>query len=117
MRQPTDFRRSNLSLPGTERATLESWVRARTTQQRIVLRSLIVLQLADGRSAREVARRLGVSRHTVDLWRARFLAEGCDSLTHDRPGRGRKPRTASHEGRLYDARLDGTPLYSQAAAS
>jgi DNA-directed RNA polymerase specialized sigma24 family protein len=72
------------------RATLERWVRARTTPQRVVLRSRIVLLLIEGLSAREVARRIGVSRHTVDLWRERYLSEGCDSLLRDRPGRGRK---------------------------
>ena len=70
---------------------LERWVRAPTTQQRVVLRSRMVLLLAEGLSARRVAQLLGVSRHTVDLWRKRYLEEGCDSLTHDRPGRGRKP--------------------------
>jgi len=77
-------------LPGRDRATLERWIRARTTPQRLVLRSRVVLLLAGGLSAREVGRRLGVSRHTVDLWRSRYMAEGCDSLAHDRPGRGRK---------------------------
>lgn len=76
--------------PHTDRATLERWVRATTMPQRVVLRSRIVLLLTEGLSAREVARRLGVSRHTVDLWRRRYLHEGCASLTHDRPGRGRK---------------------------
>ena len=71
-------------------ATLEHWVRAPTTQQRVALRSRMVLLLGTGLSAREVARRIGVSRHTVDLWRKRYLEEGCDSLTRDRPGRGRK---------------------------
>jgi transposase len=73
-----------------DRPTLEAWIRARTTPQRTVLRSRIVLLLSDGLSAREVARRLGVSRHTVDLWRARYTQEGCESLTRDRPGRGRR---------------------------
>lgn len=73
-----------------DRTTLEGWVRAQTTPQRTVLRSRIVLLLADGLSAREVARRLGVSRHTVDLWRKRYLEEGRDTLTRDRAGRGRK---------------------------
>jgi transposase len=74
-----------------DRATLESWVRAPTTPQRTALRSRLVLLLSEGLSAREVARRLGVSRHTVDLWRERFLEEGCETLTRDRPGRGRRP--------------------------
>jgi transposase len=82
-----------------DRSTLEAWVRARTTPQRTALRSRIVLLLDEGHSAREVARRLGVSRHTVDLWRARFIQEGCESLTRDRPGRGRRPVMALMEQR------------------
>ena len=81
-------------LDACDRITLETWIRARTTPQRTVLRSRIVLLLGEGLSAREVARRLGVSRHTVDLWRSRFHAEGCDALTRDRPGRGRRPASA-----------------------
>jgi DNA invertase Pin-like site-specific DNA recombinase len=77
-----------------DRAILERWVRSGTTPQRTVIRSRIVLLLDEGLSAREVARRLGVSRHTVDLWRARYIKEGCDVLTHDRPGRGRKRASA-----------------------
>lgn len=77
-----------------ERATLERWVRSGTTPQRTVMRSRIVLMLAEGLSAREVARRLGVNRHTVVLWDARFVKEGCDALTRDKPGRGRKPATS-----------------------
>jgi hypothetical protein len=45
-----------------DRATLERWVRAPTTQRRVALRSQIVLLLDEGR----------------------------DTLTRDRPGRGRK---------------------------
>jgi transposase len=79
-------------LTTAERRTLEKWVRARTTPQRVALRSRIVLLLADGLPQREVARRLGVSRHTVGLWRSRYFEGGTGALTHDRPGRGRKQR-------------------------
>ena len=78
-----------LVMTPADRATLERWSRMRTAPQRTVLRCRIVLMLGDGVSAREVARRLGVSRHTVDLWRKRYLEEGRDTLLHDRPGRGR----------------------------
>lgn len=74
-----------------DRRSLERWIRAGTTPQRVVLRSRIVLLLADGLSSRAAARALGVSRHTVDLWRKRFADGGCQSLVSDRPGRGRKP--------------------------
>ena len=73
-----------------DRATLERWVRSGTIPQRTAVRSRIILMLDQRVSAREVARRLGVSRHTVDLWAIRFAEEGCNALTKDRPGRGRK---------------------------
>jgi len=87
--QPADMSSSPF-LPGRDRVQLERWIRARTTPQRVVLRSRVVLLLAGGLSARAVGRRLGISRHTVDLWRKRYVEEGCDTLTRDRPGRGRK---------------------------
>jgi hypothetical protein len=79
-----------------DRKTLQRWIRMPTAPQRLVLRSRIVLMLADGCPAREVARRLGVSRPTVSLWRRRYMQEGCDVLTRDRPGRGR-PRAAAKQ--------------------
>ena len=84
-----------MQLSSEERGQLERWARAATVPQRTVLRSRIVLMLSQGLSGREVARRVGVSRHTVDLWRARYLAGGCDALTRDRPGRGRKKTRAA----------------------
>jgi transposase len=79
-----------MAIEAHDRATLERWSRMRTAPQRTVLRCRIVLMLGDGLSAREVARRLGVSRHTVDLWRKRYLEEGRDALRRDKPGRGRR---------------------------
>jgi len=79
-----------LAVGSEDRETLERWIRMPTAPQRLVLRSRIVLMLADGCPAREVARRLGVSRPTVALWRRRYSEEGCDALTRDRTGRGRK---------------------------
>jgi transposase len=91
--------------PNADRATLERWVRAPTTPQRIVLRSRMVLLLSEGLSAREVARRLRVSRHTVDLWRKRYQVEGCEALTYDRPGRGRKSQQPPEPSSFQSARL------------
>src|SRR5688500_14308054 len=73
-----------------DRKTLDRWIRMPTAPQRLVVRSRIVLLLADGCPAREVARRLGVSRPTVALWRRRYSQEGREALRRDRPGRGRK---------------------------
>lgn len=79
-----------LRLAAFDRDRLERWVRARTAPQRTALRSRIVLMLSEGLSAREVARRLAVSRHTVGLWRKRYMEEGYPALLTDRPGRGRR---------------------------
>jgi hypothetical protein len=90
---PMRKRVERLLLHPDDRSTLERWVRAPTTPQRVALRSRIVLLLlaGDGLSGREVARTLTISRHSVDLWRARYLAGGCEALKLDKPGRGRKP--------------------------
>ena len=81
MWKPTD------ALPMTveQRRMLEGWIRARTTPQRMVLRSKICLGAADGRSNNAIAKELETSRPTVLLWRERFLKEGVWGLSEDAP--------------------------------
>lgn len=50
----------------------------------------VVLLAAEGLSNVRIARKAGVSRPTVLLWRKRFEAEGPETLWKVRPGRGRK---------------------------
>lgn len=66
-------------------ATLEAWVRAPTTPQRVVLRSRICLLAADGTSNNAIAHRLGTSRPTVLQWRERFEKLGTAGLAEDAP--------------------------------
>ena len=75
-----------------QRAALERWVRGRTTPQRLLLRSRIVLLAADGHSNAAIAKRVGTTRSTVRLWVRRFEAGGPLALAQDAPGRGRKRR-------------------------
>ena len=81
---------ARFDLPATDRVTLDRWVGARSTPQGLLVRSRIILLLGQGLSGRAVAGRLRVSRHTVDLWRARYRDGGCVALTREKPGRGRK---------------------------
>jgi transposase len=80
-----------IELSDEERQRLESLVRRRTAEQRMVLRARIVLAAAGGEENARIAERLGVALHTVIKWRKRFFEEGMDGLV-DRKRSGR-PRT------------------------
>src|SRR6202171_1604612 len=80
-----------VSLSIGDQNEIQGWLGAHGTPQQVALRSRIVLAAAEGRSDSAIARRLQVNRHTVILWRHRFLEEGKESLWEVAPGRGRKP--------------------------
>jgi transposase len=67
---------------------LTRWARAATTPQRLARRARIILGSAAGLGSRRLAQQERMSRTTVQRWRARFVAAGCDGL-QDRPRRGR----------------------------
>jgi transposase len=71
------------------RRTLEGWVGARRSPQRMVMRARIVLLASQGVPNRRIAREVGTSRPTVVLWRNRFVAGGVAALVEEAPGRGR----------------------------
>jgi transposase len=93
--------RQGLRITDADRQLLGAWILAGTTPQRVVRRARIVLLATEGCSSREIASRLGVSTHTVSLWRRRFQAGGSPALMRDAPGRGRKVTvTANADSRL-----------------
>src|SRR5262249_29369080 len=80
-----------LVLEPAEREQLERWARRPKTEQRLALRSRIVLRCAEGVDNDEVALELGVNEKTVPKWRRRFLERRLDGLVGEpRPG---APRT------------------------
>jgi transposase len=81
---------------GEQRVLLERWVNAHGTPQSVAARAWIVLMGSDGASNSAIARKLGVSRPTVIMWRERFRVDGPRALWEVKPGRGRK-RTISAE--------------------
>jgi transposase len=82
-----------VSLGESERQELLALIRAHKTLQHFSFRAQIILYLADGHNAREVARLLGTSRLTVRRWRRHWLARhNCTVLE-----------------RLQDAPRPGTP--------
>lgn len=81
-----------IELTDGEREQLVTWSRGRSTPHRLVLRASIVLQAAEGLENREIAANLGTNRHTVALWRRRFLLHRLNGMEKDAPRQGRKPR-------------------------
>jgi transposase-like protein len=84
-----------IELSREERELLEGWTRRRTTANALALRSRIVLSAAGEQSNTEIARRLGVHRNTVSLWRRRFIEFRLDGLLDVRGSRGRSPTPRS----------------------
>ena len=80
---------------------------------RLVQRAQIILMAADGTESQEIARRMKVSRPTVQLWRQRFLALRLPGLEKDAPRPGRIPRiSAKKVSAVVEATLHTTPLHA-----
>ena len=82
-----------ITLSTEEQSQLRSWSRSQRRIAALALRARIILQCRQGRSNREVARRLGVTAQTVCKWRQRFLADRVPGLL-DQPRSG-APRSIS----------------------
>lgn len=65
-----------VTLSSRQRAILERLARRATSPQRLVRRVAIILAAADGANNDQIARRLGLARETVQIWRERWLAAG-----------------------------------------
>src|SRR5207253_11129738 len=75
-------------LTAVQKQQLTAWARAAKTPQRLARRARVILGSAAGLGSRRLARQEQMSRTTVQRWRTRFMAAGCDGL-QDRPRRGR----------------------------
>ena len=85
---------SRLELTEQDREKLEQTAKSGKSQEDQALRAKILLLKADGLSSQEIAKQLGVNRHTVDLWIGKYREKGrddrLDQVLRDAPGRGRK---------------------------
>jgi transposase len=87
-----------LDVSPKDRAQLERWVRAHTTEQRIWLRARVVLMAADGHTNRAIAAATELSEEAVGRWRRRYAQAGIKGLK-DRERSGRPP-VYGHDDRL-----------------
>jgi transposase len=97
-----------VSVSDEERASLESWLRSPTTEQRLAFRARVVLAAASGEGSASIARREHVRLTTVSTWRRRFADQGIVGLQDEQ--RGGRPETygADAERRIL-ALLDEPP--------
>jgi len=91
-----------------ERKTLEKWVRASKTEQRLVLRSKIILLAAEGLLNKEISQRMEVRQATVSEWRKRFAAKRLEGL-QDTPRSGKPRRYDEHTEQRILKQLDEKP--------
>lgn len=78
---------SSIVLSPAERKTLESWVRAGRTEQRIALRAKILLAASKGMDNKKIASTLNTTQITVGKWRKRFAEKRAEGLKDSpRPG-------------------------------
>jgi len=71
-----------------DRRKLEALARSRTAQYRTTLRCRIVLAASEGTSNQAIAQALQLNRHTVEIWRQRYVEQGIRGLKEAaRPGR------------------------------
>ena len=101
---------ASIILSPEERSTLDRWARGRSIPLRLVERAQIIQMAANGSLSQDIARRRGVSRPTVQLWRQRFLALRLAGLEKDAPRPGRIPRIGARKIRaVIEATLHKTP--------
>lgn len=99
-----------LKMMEEQRRILEAWVRAKTTPQRVVLRSRICLLAAEGVSHNAIAKRLNTSRPSVLLWTNRFREKGPPGLSEDAPhGPSWRRLGAEKVHKIIEATLHSTP--------
>ena len=99
-----------LMLKDSQQVALRRLAESGKTPQKTVLRARMVLAAGEGLSNCAIAKRLGVSRPTVILWRQRFEAGGVEGILQDAPRPGRpKALGPDVEARVVEATLHATP--------
>jgi len=93
-----------------ENVVLAKWAQGRSISARLVQRARIIQRAAAGAQSKDIAKNLGVSRPTVQLWRERFRALRLEGLEKDAPRPGRIPDIPEAKVRaVVKATLQTTP--------
>jgi len=99
----------SIELRAEERNLLEGIMKAKTATQRDVLRVRTILLAAAGKENEAIARAVGLSSHSVAVWRNRFAVERMAGL-RNRPKKRTPIRyTAEDRRRVVETACTGTP--------
>lgn len=98
MPSPTDA----LMMTADERATLETYARARAGRADLAQRARVILLLADGTSYGEVTSTVGWSSATIAKWKGRFEADRLAGLWGRHKGSQPRLRTPQMEARILN---------------
>ena len=93
-----------------EEKTIIQWSQGKRFPLRLIQRAQIIQLASQGIFNREIAKRLAITRPTVQLWRERFLAFRLAGLEKDAPRPGRLPKI-SHKKvmAIVNATIHTTP--------
>ncbi|TAL48561.1 IS630 family transposase [archaeon] len=99
-----------ITLTPQEESMLNRWSQGKRFPLRLIQRAQIIQLASQGAFNHDIAKRLNISRPTVQLWRERFLALRLSGLEKDAPRPGRFPKI--HHKRvteIVNATLHTTP--------
>lgn len=97
-------------LTSHEEAVINRWAHGKSLPLRLVQRAQIIQLAAKGVFNHDIAKQLGTSRPTVQLWRERFLSFRLSGLEKDAPRPGRLPRISQKKVMaIVNATLHTTP--------
>jgi len=102
------MRAAEVVLTSEQQATLQSWLAAGKTEQRLAFRAQIILALAEGLSNKATAGRLATRPATVSKWRGRFARQGLAGVA-DAPRSGKPRHYQTNDERRIIAALDASP--------
>lgn len=91
---------ARVDLTADQRAELRALTTSAEVSAAVGTRARIVLWHAEGRMKRDIAALAGVSRPTVDLWLARYAADGASGLLAAKPGGPREQMPADVRSRV-----------------
>lgn len=102
---------TRIVLTEKEEQTINRWANGKSFPLRLIQRAQIIRLSANGAFNHVIAKRLGVSHPTVQLWRERFLALRLSGLEKDAPRPGRIPRIKHRKiSAIVQATLHAAPV-------